>query len=838
MNKDCYIGVYILDASYNFDNIFDYYADESIRAQVKRGNFITVPFGGGNKRRLAVVWEIRQETRIEETKPADKIIEAPALSEEQLELALYLKENTFCTIGEAVKVIEPLGLKTGLSVSYALNEEKFLTADLNELSPKTRVVLNFLVSGNASLENMKEEFGETVTGVLNTLAGQGYISEESVPERVIKEKFVKFVALAAPEAESGSEERDIKTEQEAAAADTRLTGVQNKIIDYLTENGEAQLRDIAEELSVSAASVERLAKKGLLEIYEKEVFRDSSDEYGEGSIPDFAGLIGEQKQAVDNLADLYNTKRPCAALLHGVTGSGKTYVMKALIDAVIADGKQVIMLVPEISLTPQTIIFFKNYYGERVKILHSALSRGERFDTQRRIKSGEINLVIGTRSAVFAPFDNLGLIIIDEEQEYTYKSDRKPYYHARDVARFRCAKQGAMLLLTSATPSVESYYKARAGVYNLVELETRYNKALPDITVADMRAEPPENRLKFLSGVLLRETAANLDNREQTIIYKNRRGYNNFLSCRSCGEAVMCPNCTVSLKMHADGKSGAGRRTPRKLMCHCCGYSDSVPEICPKCGSGHMHPFGSGTQKCEDDIGELFPAARIARMDSDSTGAKNAHTRILNGVKSGEADILIGTQMVTKGHNFENVTLVGVLFAEQGLLLDDYRANERTFEMIVQVAGRAGRHEKNGRAIIQTYMPENEIIKCAVAQDYKKFYELEIRLRKAMVFPPFCDICAVNIISEFENEAALAAKRVGELLGGYLRGEYNDVQLVIFGPFPAPIYKINRNYRLRYIIKCKTNKRTKELFARVLREIGKQATKKVSISADINPSMI
>ena len=841
MNPECYVGVYILDAAYNFDNIFDYYVEESLRDKIKRGNFVTVPFGGGNKRRIAIIWEIKTSTQVETTKPVDKIIEVPALIEEQLELAAYIKDNTFCTIGEALKVIAPLGLKTGLSVSYTLNEEKFLTADLDELSEKMRLVLNFLVAGNVSLESMKEEFGKNITGVLNTLVNQGFIAEESMPERVIREKFVKFAALS----------EDLDEEKYEAFTGKPLTEIQNKIVDYLAENGETQLRDIADELSVTANSIERLAKKGIISIHEKEVFRDSLDEYdfksesgsSSNDSDNLTELAEEQKQAFDSLFDLYTNKRPCAALLRGVTGSGKTYIIKALIDAVIAEGKQVIMLVPEIALTPQTIIFFKNYYGAKVKILHSALSRGERFDTQRLIKSGEISIVIGTRSAIFAPFGNLGLIIMDEEQEYTYKSDRKPYYHARDIARFRCAKHGAMMLLTSATPSVESYYKAQTGVYNLVEIDARYNnQSLPEIIVADMRDEPPENRLSSLSTILQSEIAKNLMNGEQSIIYKNRRGYNNFLSCRSCGEVIMCPNCTVSLKMHANERGTnsdkSSRRSPTKLMCHCCGYSTDIPQACPKCDSEHLYPFGSGTQRCEDDVGELFPTANIARMDSDSTGAKNAHTRILNSVKNGEADILIGTQMVTKGHNFKNVTLVGVLFAEQGLLLDDYRANERTFEMLVQVVGRAGRYSKSGRAIIQTYLPENEIIQCAVNQDYKKFYDLEIRLRKAMIFPPFCDICAINIFSEFENEAELAAKKVGELLGGYLQGEYHDVKLIIYGPFPASVYKLNKNYRLRYIIKCKTNKRTKELFAQILREMGKQATKKVTVTVDVNPSMI
>ena len=829
MSKDCYIGVYILDALYNYDNIFDYYIDEETRAVIRRGHFITVPFGGGNKRRIAVVWEVKAESLVEETKPADKIIEVPPLSEEQLELALYLKANTFCTVGEAIKVIAPLGLKTGLSVSYSLNDEKFLTADLDKLSEKTRVVLNFLVAGNAPLEVLKEEFGENIAGVLNTLKKQGLISEESVPERVVQEKLVKFAAL--------EEER---YEAYIEAEDKPLTPVQAKIINYLAENGEAQVRDIMDELSVSMSGFTSLEKRGLVIVYEKEVFRDSSGEY-EGGGADFAELSESQGRAFGRLLDLYKNKKPCAALLHGVTGSGKTHIMKALIDEVLAEGRQVIMLVPEIALTPQAVVFFKDCYKDKVKILHSALSRGERFDTQRRIKSGEISLVIGTRSAVFAPFDNLGLIIIDEEQDYAYKSDRKPYYHARDVARFRCAKQGAMMLLASATPSVESYYKAREGIYNLVELDGRYNNAeLPEIIIADMRGEPPDNRLKNLSGVLQREIAENLARGEQTIIYKNRRGYNNFLSCRSCGEAVMCPNCSVSLKMHARdrGPQADARRTPSKLVCHFCGYSAGIPESCAACESPHLHPFGSGTQRCEDDVAELFPAAKVARMDSDSTGAKNAHTRILNSVKSGGADILVGTQMVTKGHNFKDVTLVGVLFAEQGLILDDYRSNERTFEMLVQVAGRAGRYERAGRAVIQTYMPEHHIIKHAVAQDYKEFYELEIRLRKAMVFPPFCDICTINISSEFENEATSAANRTGELLSACLQGEYSDVQLVVFGPFPAPVYRVNKSYRLRYVIKCRINRRTREMLAQVLREIGRQATKKVAISADVNPGMI
>ena len=834
--ENCYVGVYILDAAYQFDKIYDYYVDEDTRNKVKRGNYIIVPFGGGNKRRTAIVWEVKKSTSFEaeKTKPADKIVEIPALTEEQLELAVFLKENTFCTIGEALKVIAPTGLKTGLTVNYCLNTEKFLADDLyKNTNEKMRVVLNHLVQQNATSDTLKEEFGDNISSVLNTLVKNGYLYEEISPERIIKEKFVKYAALD----EEKYEEYLLKNVKS-------LTNLQYKVAEFLLANGDSPIGEIIEELGISSSVITGLEKKELAEIYEKEIFRDSSDEYDAGDGVLDVPLSDSQKIAFEELLDLYKNKRPCAALLHGVTGSGKTHVIKFLIDEVIADKKQVIMLVPEIALTPQTIIFFKNYYKDKVKVLHSSLSAGEKFDTWRRIRDGEIDLVIGTRSAVFAPFKNLGLIIIDEEQEHTYKSEQKPYYHARDVARFRCAKNNAMMILSSATPLIESYHKAATGVYNLIKLDDRYNDAnLPDIITVDMRDDPPENKMIFLSETLKNEIAKNLLNKEQTLIFQNRRGYYNFLSCRSCGETVMCPNCSISLKLHAEDiknktSENKFKRSPSKLVCHYCGYTSEIPAVCPNCQSDKLMTFGSGTQKCEDDLGEIFPEAKIMRMDSDTTSSRHSHMRILNSVKNDEVDILIGTQMVTKGHNFKNVTLAGILFADQGLFLDDYRSNERMFEMIVQVSGRAGRYEKKGRAIIQTYNPDNEVIKYAIKQDYDEFYKKEIKLRKAMVFPPFCDICVINIISEFENEAVTTAKRIGEFLKIQMNGDYKDVKAIIFGAFPATIYKLNRSFRMRFIIKCKMNKRTKEMLALILSDIQKQTTRKVNVNIDVNPNMI
>ena len=826
--EDTYAGAYILDAAYQFDKIYDYYTDGEIQSRIKPGDYIMVPFGGGNKRRTAVVWEVKNSTEAEKTKPVDTIIEIPALGEEQLALAVFLKENTFCTIGEALKVIAPNGLKSGLTVKYSINTEKFLADDLySSANDRICAVLNRLAEKNATSESLKEEFGENITGVLNTLVKKGYLTEEITPERVIKEKFVKYVSL--------DEE---KYEQYLSGGQT-LTAAQREAALYLEQNGDSPLSEILEDLSVGQGVVTGLAKKEIARIYEKEIYRDSSDEYGEEQSAKEEVLSDGQRAAFLELAELYKNKRPCAALLHGVTGSGKTHVLKALIDEVINDTKQVIMLVPEIALTPQTIQYFKNYYGEKVKVLHSSLSAGEKFDTWRRIRNGEIDFVIGTRSAIFAPFKNLGLIIIDEEQEHTYKSDKKPYYHAREVARFRCARHGAMMVLSSATPLVESYHKAETGAYSLITLEDRYNEAeLPEIITVDMREEPPQNQMAFLSETLKNEIKKNLANKEQAIIFQNRRGYYNFLSCRSCGEAVMCPNCSISLKLHAEDKTKKTKRSPSKLICHYCGYTSEIPAACPECKSDKLAMFGSGTQKCEDDLGEIFPEAKIARMDSDAISGKHAHMRILDSVKNEEVDILVGTQMITKGHNFKNVTLAGILFADQGLLLDDYRSNERMLEMIVQVTGRAGRYEKNGRGIIQTYNPDNEIIRFAIEQNYAGFYKKEIRFRKASVFPPFCDICAINVTSEFENEARATAEIIGEMLRGRMAGEFLGVKAVIYGPFPAAIYKLNRNYRMRFVIKCKMNKKTKEMLASVLADIQKQTTKKVSVSIDVNPNMI
>ena len=491
------------------------------------------------------------------------------------------------------------------------------------------------------------------------------------------------------------------------------------------------------------------------------------------------------------------------------------------------------MLLPEISLTPQTLGIFCSRYGERVAIIHSGLSAGERLDTFRRIKSGGADIVIGTRSAVFAPLPNLGLIVIDEEQEHTYKSDQNPKYHARDIARFRCAHCKALMLLASATPSFESYFKAKEGKYTLIKLTHRYGKAkLPRVSVVDMRKASAGGMNSPIGNLLCEKLVEKIHNGEQSILFLNRRGYNNFISCQTCGSAISCPTCSVSMTYHTYGKA----YNTGELRCHWCGKRIPLPMVCPECGSEHLTKMGYGTQRVEQELTSLLPLSRIIRMDTDTTTTKSAYEKLLGQFRAREADVLLGTQMVTKGHDFPAVTLVGVLSADASLYLDDYRAAERTFAMLTQVIGRAGRSDKEGEAIIQTSNPDHECIKLACEQNYDEFYEREIRLRKELCFPPFCDIAVISLSSTLENELHKASAQITEQIASISKKDFSDIPLVVFGPFEAPVYKVENKYRLRTVLKCRLNKRSREFFAILLKNFAKTNNKYVNMSIDFNPS--
>lgn len=601
--------------------------------------------------------------------------------------------------------------------------------------------------------------------------------------------------------------------------------VQARIIELLMQNDFVANTDIQMLLGCAPAAIKALEKKGVIESIEIEIFRNPVD-YTKIKQTTPLPPTREQKKAIDTITASLSSFG--VFLLHGVTGSGKTEVFLQCISQVLANGRTAIVLVPEISLTPQMINRFAGRFGKQIAVLHSHLSLGERNDEYKRIKSGEARVVIGVRSAVFAPVENLGLLIVDEEHEASYKAQNIPAYHAREIAAMRAKQHNVPLVLASATPSIESYYKAEIGKYKLIPLKGRANAkaALPSVSIVDMRKELIDGNRSLFSQTLITEIEKNIKQHEQTILFLNRRGFSTFISCRSCGYVVKCPRCNIALTYHKNRDF---------LTCHYCGYTERNVTVCPECQSSYIRHFGTGTQRVEEELQALFPQARVLRMDFDTVSAKNSHRQILEKFEKEKTDILIGTQMVTKGLDFENVTLVGVLAADLSLNLDDYRANETTFDLITQVCGRAGRGEKAGRAIIQSYSPDNSVLSLAKEQDYKGFYREEISLRKNLLYPPFCDLVAVLFTSYNDAAAEQCAKRMAVLL----RSRLKDVKAEILGPSPCGFYKMNNKFRKRILIKCRLN----DTIINVLTEAMLQHYKSrenhfVSVSAETNPIRI
>ncbi len=622
-------------------------------------------------------------------------------------------------------------------------------------------------------------------------------------------------------------EKMMRLADENADIAQKLTPKQQSVVNLLSDVGAAEVNEICEFCSVGMSVLDNLVKYGICEYYKKEVFRNP---YGNAdSLVDRKDIVlsAEQEKAFSTYSDMLKNGGG-TGLLYGVTGSGKTQVYLKLIDEAVDLGKDVIVMVPEISLTPQALSIFHKRYGKKVAVFHSGLSLGERNDEYKRADCGEAKIVIGTRSAVFAPLHNLGLIVIDEEQEHTYKSERTPKYNAADAANFRCKYNKALLLLTSATPSVESYSAAVNGKYKLCELNERYGKStLPQVITVDMKAEIKGGNKTPVSNTLKNLLEETLEKKKQAILLINRRGYNTFIACNDCGHVITCPNCSISLTYHSYNNS---------LMCHYCGYSKPLDNVCTECGSKNIRYSGYGTQRIEDEIERLFPQARIIRMDADTTSAKFSHQRIFDAFSNGDYDILIGTQMVAKGLDFPNVELVGVVNADNSLYDENYTANERSFDLITQVVGRSGRRNASGKAVIQTINPNNEIIEFASRQDYKAFYDSEINLRKLLTYPPFCDIYSVSFTSENENKSALCAKEFFDIFVELNKTEYKNEKFIVLGPSPAKISKISNNYRHRLAIKCKNSKSVRRMLNDILQKIAKMKEyKEVTVGIDLNP---
>ena len=606
----------------------------------------------------------------------------------------------------------------------------------------------------------------------------------------------------------------------------KLTPKQKSVYGLLCDVGSASVNEVCEFCSVGKSVLDNLVKYGVCEYFEKEVYRTPYKNISKNGEMSPIKLSSVQKKAFDTYFKMLDTGG--TGLLYGVTGSGKTQVYLRLIDETISRGKDVIVLVPEISLTPQMLGIFHTRYGEKVAVMHSGLSIGERTDEYKRVDRGEAKIVVGTRSAVFTPVHNLGLIVMDEEQEHTYKSERTPRYNARDVANFRCRYNNALFLMTSATPSVESYSAAVKGKYKLCEINERYgNSKLPEVVTVDMKKEIAAGNKSPISETLQKLLEDNLNNNKQTILLINRRGYNTFIACNSCGHVITCPNCSISLTYHSYNN---------RLMCHYCGYSKPLDNVCPECGKNSIRYSGYGTQRIEDELTRLFPKASVLRMDADTTSAKFSHQKLFDAFSRGDYDILIGTQMVAKGLDFPNVTLVGVVNADNSLYDESYLANERSFDLITQVVGRSGRRDEAGKAVIQTINPFNEIIEYASKQDYKSFFQNEMALRKLLTYPPYCDIYFISFVCEDENKAALCAKAFFENLVELNRTEFSDEKLIVLGPSPSKISKLKNNYRYGLTVKCKNSKSVRKMLNDILKNIGKiKEYKSVSVSVDLNP---
>ena len=599
--------------------------------------------------------------------------------------------------------------------------------------------------------------------------------------RQVSDKSVRMVSLAV-----SAEDALAAVEPKRRSAPLRYAAVE-----MLCAEGTLSSSDICYYTGASLQTLRGLEKAGIVSFAKQEVLRVSRYTPAELAVP--IVLNKEQQAAFDGIFPLIARHEAGAALLHGVTASGKTQVYIRLIEETLSLGRTAMLLVPEIALTPQMMAKFTAYFGDRVAMLHSGLQLTERYDQWKRIRRGEVKVVLGTRSAVFAPISKLGLVIMDEEQEPTYVSENPPRYHTRDVAQFRCAQSGALLLLGSATPTVETMYYARGGRYQVFSLHRRYNeRALPKVLIADLREELRAGNETAISEPLRRELEENLSRGEQSILFLNRRGNSRMLLCGECGEVPECPRCSVPMTYH----SANGR-----LMCHYCGHSEPTIERCPQCG-GIMKRIGIGTQKVEEELNALFPKVKVLRMDTDTVGASHGHEKLLRQFEEEKIPILLGTQMVAKGLDFENVTLVGVLCSDSSLYIDNYRAPERTFSLLSQVVGRAGRGSKQGRAIIQTFTPENEVICAAAAQDYEAFYAGEIKMRRLRRYPPFADLFSFTVTGADEGRVIRAAKALRDALEYAVtrRGELSALGIEVLGPAGASVVKVNNRYRYRVFL--------------------------------------
>ena len=803
-------------ATFAIDKPYSYLIPDKM--YVFPGMRVQVPFGKGNRIVEGIVVGVTDGAE-ENLKTIDKCLDDNALlTDRMLQLAAFMRERYFCTFYDSVKAMLPSGLWFRLKETYSLTADRDWEGK-NLRVPGAFEILKLLIDcggttdGKIIREILPDE--DVRERALRYLLRKKWLFTEVDHLRRLGDKVERIVSLAVPAHEA----------MHYAEGLGKAATMQKAVLSLLCSVGEVSVKELCYFTGAKTSTVNRLISLGFLNSHQREVLR--CKEIVPSQNPEPIMLNHEQQTAFDGLNDNLRSSAPKPSVLHGVTGSGKTAIYIRLIHECIDSGRQAILLVPEIALTPQLLGLMASYFKDRVAVLHSSLPATERYDQWKRIRDGETSVVVGTRSAVFAPCANLGLLILDEEQEHSYKSENTPRYDAREIALWRGMKEKALILFGSATPSVQTMYHAKNGDYCYYQLKNRYNgKTLPKVDIVDMKRELEEGNVFSLSHTLQDAIGENRNAGKQTVLFLNRRGNSRALVCIDCREAPECPRCNVKLTYHSANE---------RLMCHYCGHSQKMTGRCPKCG-GELKRMGTGTQKIQQELECIYPGISVLRMDTDTVSATNTHEMILNKFKNEKVNVLLGTQMVAKGLNFPDVTLVGVVDADMGLFADSYLAAETTFNMITQVVGRAGRGDFPGKAMLQTAMPDHSVIKLAAVQDYDGFYEMEIALRKLQNYPPFGDLVSVTFTGKDEIKVLRSASKFRDSVRScLLMDAYRNENCDLLGPAPCPVPKINYNYRYRLTIRCTLNRNLRQLFAHLLRQFSQdRECRGVSAFIDVN----
>ncbi|RUQ30621.1 primosomal protein N' [Peribacillus cavernae] len=787
------------------DREFDYSIPDKWINVVKPGMRVIVPFGP--RMVQGFVTGLKNETELKKLREIKEILDLePVLNEELLRLGNWLTDETMCFRITALQAMLPAALKAKYEKVLRIHEgRKELVDERVRAAFRDRKFISWkdvLQEDNAALFQKQVQKGN--------LEVIYYVKDK------LNKKTVRFV------------EPLLTSEELAQYAGTLAASAkkQYEVLQFFIENpGKIQLRTLLEAVKASNGTIKALAKKNILAERDEEIYRDPYENRVFDKTSPFK-LTEEQSAALRPIQKSIKENSHDVFLLYGVTGSGKTEIYLQAIDAVIKKGEEAIMLVPEISLTPQTVKRFKERFGEQVAVMHSGLSIGEKYDEWRKIHRKEVKVVVGARSAIFAPFENLGVIIIDEEHESSYKQEETPRYHARDVAIQRANQHNCPVILGSATPALESFARAKKEIYQLLTLSKRMNNSqLPQVEIVDMREELRAGNRSMFSENLFAKLKDRLQKGEQTVLLLNKRGHSSFVMCRSCGLVINCPNCDISLTYHRFNDS---------LKCHYCGHEEDIPKTCPECGSDHIRFFGTGTQKVEEELVKILPEARVIRMDVDTTSRKGSHERLLNRFQEGHADILLGTQMIAKGLDFPNITLVGVLSADTMLHLPDFRSSEKTFQLLTQVSGRAGRHKLAGEVVIQTYTPEHYSIELSGMQDFDAFYEREMHIRRQSLYPPYYYVALINISHEDLMKTAATTEKIAKYVSAGLSPE-----AMVLGPVASPISRIKNRYRYQCLIKYKREPQLKQLLRTLLEHYQQEtAQNHLQISIDLNPQIM